>query len=138
MEDLRGLPLVRAPYGPKFFSILCNFLENFGKFYSGTPAWAGGGASAPSYWESLIHPCHVIIAHDAWDLIVKGNHPPILEMAPIPTSAPLLVTSGGHHWRPVHFFSFKDPPYPFNRYWHLLGSYWNAFWFRFYFHRYCQ
>ena len=35
---------------------------------------------------------------------------------------PLLLTSGGHHWRPVHTCSLKElpcPPPP-HQYWHLM------------------
>ena len=55
---------------------------------------------------------HVTITHDALDLTVKAlpqtwdmgtpqPQPPQTWDMGIPHSAPMLVTSGGHHWRPV-------------------------------------
>ena len=35
----------------------------------------------------------------------------------VPIPFPLLVTSGGHHWRPVHTCSLEGLPY---QYWHLV------------------
>ena len=33
-----------------------------------------------------------------------------LDMGPQSIGTPMLVTSGGHHWRPVQNCSFQDPP----------------------------
>ena len=35
------------------------------------------------------------------------------------TPSPLLLTSGGHHWRPVQTCSLKDLPHSTHQYWHL-------------------
>ena len=54
---------------------------------------------------------HVTITQDAMDLTVHGPHTSDMEPPwPWPWPCPLLVTSGGHHWRPVQTFSLEDPP----------------------------
>ena len=39
-------------------------------------------------------------------------------LVPLAPVTPLLVTSGGHHWRPVQTFSPEDP----HQYWHLVAT----------------
>ena len=75
-----------------------------------------------------------------WDL--KDPLPQLspLDMGPQPWPHPLLVTSWGHHWRPVQTCSLQDPPWCI----HLMAveadtvsasgrytSYWNAFLFKY-------
>ena len=38
---------------------------------------------------------------------------------PQPAHLPLLVTSGGHHWRPVQFYSLQDSPHGAEIWWLL-------------------
>ena len=80
---------------------------------------------------------YMTITYDALDLTVQGrlqpNPPP-----PRPEDSPLLLTSGGHYWRPVQTCHFRTP----NWCWHLVvvegvnvsasrqyASYWNTFLF---------
>ena len=51
-------------------------------------------------------PPHVTITHDALDPIVQDPHPLPPDIRP---GDSLLVTSCGHHWRPVQSYSFEDP-----------------------------
>ena len=50
-----------------------------------------------SLYRGLPHPQPKSL--QTWDLRPPGS-----------TLAPLLVTSGGHHWRPVQTCSLQDPP----------------------------
>ena len=48
---------------------------------------------------------HVTIIHDAFDLTVQPP-PPTADMEPhSPRPGPLIVTFGGHYWRPVQTFA---------------------------------
>ena len=78
---------------------------------------------------------HVTITQDALELTVQGAYalalapppPPDIrpsdmeslstnpalqtsDMGPLQSQLPLLVTSSGHHWRPVQTCSFEEPP----------------------------
>ena len=55
---------------------------------------------------------HVTITQDAWDLIVQPPLPPPLPRPSPQTSdplTPLLMTSGGHHCKPVELFHLRTP-----------------------------
>ena len=54
---------------------------------------------------------HVTIIHSALDLNVQGPGAPLHQTCdmgtPSPWPTPLLVTSGGYHWRPVQTCSLN-------------------------------
>ena len=72
---------------------------------------------------------HVTITHNALDLTIEVPHRHQIW-------DPMLVTSGGHHWKPVQTCSFEDPTPISTDIWWLkhtqlasgwYASYWKAF-----------
>ena len=68
---------------------------------------------------------HVTITHDALDLIVWAIYPTspldIRPRTPLPT-LPFLLTSDGHHWRPVQICSLQHPPWVTS-----VGGHWSTY-----------
>ena len=73
----------------------------------------GGGSACDHYikhWTVLGPPC----GHQTWDPSPRHqtSDPHHGQQAWDPQPVHYLVTSGGHHWKPVQTCSFEDPPAP--------------------------
>ena len=90
-----------------------------------TKLWEGKVFTSVCLSVILLGGSHVTIIHDAFDLTAEGR--PISDMSSLPAlppdilpgtppdirpEIPLLLTSGGQHWRLVQACSLEDPLHP--------------------------